>query len=311
MKQDLNIHLPVMVEATVDNWFSNPDGIYIDGTFGRGGHSKKLLEKLSDKAQLLVIDRDPDAIIAAKKLATQYKQVSIEQSNFSNMFDLVKKRNWVGKVDGILLDLGVSSPQLDCESRGFSFSRDGILDMRMDPNNGQSAAEWIAVATQNEIQKVLRDYGEERFAKRIASSIIKYREKDSIKTTKQLAEIIINAIPFKDKKKHPATKSFQAIRIFINKELDSLLNFLEGGLDILLRGGRLVFISFHSLEDRIVKRYIRNKVTGENIPSSIPILDKDINKQMKVIINGKKACQNELKLNPRARSAILRVAERL
>ena len=311
MKQDLNIHLPVMVEAAVDNWFSNPDGIYIDGTFGRGGHSKKLLEKLSDKAQLLVIDRDPDAIIAAKKLATQYKQVSIEQSNFSNMFDLVKKRNWVGKVDGILLDLGVSSPQLDCESRGFSFSRDGKLDMRMDPNNGQSAAEWIAVATQNEIQKVLRDYGEERFAKRIASSIIEYREKDSIKTTKQLAEIIINAIPYKDKKKHPATKSFQAIRIFINKELDSLFNFLEVGLDILSRGGRLAFISFHSLEDRIVKRYIRNKVTGENIPSSIPILDKDINKQMKVIINGKKACQNELTLNPRARSAILRVAERL
>ncbi len=311
MKQVSNIHLPVILEATVNNWLSNPDGIYIDGTFGRGGHSKKLLEKLSDKAQLLVIDRDPDAILFAKNLANKYSQVSIEKANFSHMFDIVKERGWMGKVDGILLDLGVSSPQLDCQSRGFSFSHDGILDMRMDSDNGQSAAEWIAVASQDEIQKVLRDYGEERFSKRIATSIIAYREEKPIKTTKQLAKIIAKAIPYLDKKKHPATQSFQAIRIFINKELDSLITFLESSLDILSSGGRLAVISFHSLEDRIVKRYIRNKVTGENIPSAIPILDKDINREMKTIINGARAKNNELNINPRARSAILRVAEKL
>ena len=311
MEKVSDIHLPVMLETTVNSWFSNPDGVYIDGTFGRGGHSKKLLESLSSKAELLVIDMDPHAILSAEKLATKYRQVSVKQSNFSSMLDLVKERGWEGKVNGILLDLGVSSPQLDCNSRGFSFLHDGMLDMRMDPNNGCSAAEWIAVASQEEIQKVLRDYGEEKFSKRIASSIIKNRQKKPIKTTKQLAGIIADSIPYCNKKRHPATQSFQAIRIFINKELDNLINFLEQCLDILCVGGRLAIISFHSLEDRIVKRYFRSKVMGQNIPSLIPILDKDIKRQMKLIINGEKASSSELKVNPRARSAVLRVAEKL
>ena len=190
MEKVSDIHLPVMLETTVNSWFSNPDGIYIDGTFGRGGHSKKLLESLSSKAELLVIDMDPHAILSAEKLATKYKQVSVKQSNFSSMLDLVKERGWEGEVNGILLDLGVSSPQLDCNSRGFSFLHDGMLDMRMDPNNGYSAAEWIAVASQEEIQKVLRDYGEEKFSKRIASSIIKNRQKNQLKQQSNLQELL-------------------------------------------------------------------------------------------------------------------------
>jgi len=224
---------------------------------------------------------------------------------------LVAARNWQGKVSGILLDLGVSSPQLDAPERGFSFMRDGELDMRMDPSVGQSAAQWLAIASVDEIRDVIKQYGEEKFATRIARGIVEKRADKAITTTHQLAKIIDEAMPFVEKGKHPATRSFQAIRIYINQELEQLKSFLDGSVDLLSPGGRLAVISFHSLEDRIVKRFIRNQVKGDSLPVSIPVTDDALNKRMKMIVKAGRADSEELQDNPRSRSAILRVAEKL
>ena len=304
-------HKAVIDIATVDGWFTDPDGIYIDGTFGRGGHSRLLLERLSSKGQLLVVDRDPEAIVVAKQLAKEFKQVCVAQSDFAQMQQLVIERQWQGKVTGILLDLGVSSPQLDSAERGFSFMRDGELDMRMDPNSGQSAAQWLAVAEVDEIRDVLRQYGEEKFATRIARAIVETRAETPITTTHQFATLIDNAMPFVEKGKHPATRSFQAVRIHVNQELQQLKRFLDDSVEMLSHGGRLAIISFHSLEDRIVKRFIRDQVNGDRLPASVPVRDDALNRRMKMIVKAGKASDEEVKDNPRARSAILRVAERL
>jgi 16S rRNA (cytosine1402-N4)-methyltransferase len=309
--QQMLQHQAVLDIATVDGWFTDPDGIYIDGTFGRGGHSRLLLARLSTKARLLVIDRDPEAIAEAEKLAAEFSQVEVERSDFAQIAALVAARNWQGKVSGILLDLGVSSPQLDAPERGFSFMRDGELDMRMDPSVGQSAAQWLAVASVDEIRDVIKQYGEEKFATRIARGIVEKRADKAITTTHQLAKIIDEAMPFVEKGKHPATRSFQAIRIYINQELEQLKSFLDGSVDLLSPGGRLAVISFHSLEDRIVKRFIRNQVKGDSLPVSIPVTDDALNKRMKMIVKAGRADSEELQDNPRSRSAILRVAEKL
>lgn len=310
MAADLQ-HQAVLDTATVDAWFTDPDGIYIDGTFGRGGHSRLLLKRLSPKAKLLVVDRDPEAIVVAQQLAQEFEQVVVAQSDFAQLRSLVEAQQWQGKVSGILLDLGVSSPQLDAPERGFSFMRDGELDMRMDPDQGQSAAQWLAIASMEEIREVLRAYGEEKFATRIASAIVEARVDKAITTTHQLASIIDNAMPFVEKGKHPATRSFQGIRIHINQELEQLKTFLDDSVELLTSGGRLAIISFHSLEDRIVKRFMRDQVKGDKLPASIPVTDAALNRRMKMIVKADRADEQELANNPRARSAILRAAERL
>lgn len=310
-KQTALQHQAVLDQASIDGWFTDPDGIYIDGTFGRGGHSRFLLERLSSKAKLLVVDRDPEAIQVAEHLAAEFSQVSVAQCDFAQMRQLVEDRGWQGKVSGILLDLGVSSPQLDAAERGFSFMRDGKLDMRMDPTVGQSAAQWLAVASMEDIRDVLKQYGEEKFATRIARGIVAARVDKAITTTHQLASIIDIAMPFVEKGKHPATRSFQAIRIYVNQELEQLKAFLQDSVGMLDHGGRLAIISFHSLEDRIVKRFIRDQVNGDSFPASVPVKDADLNKRMKMIVKAAKASDQEVADNPRSRSAVLRVAERL
>ena len=302
---------PVLASAVVEGWLSDPDGIYVDGTFGRGGHSRLLLERLSPQGRLLVIDRDPEAIAVARQLAAEQSRVEVVQGEFAAMAEPLAERGWTGQVDGILLDLGVSSPQLDAARRGFSFMRDGPLDMRMDPGSGRSAAQWLAVASVDEVADVLRRYGEERFAGRIARAIVAAAAEGGLETTAQLAAVIEQAMPRREKGKHPATRSFQAIRIYINRELEQLENFLSGSIDLLCRGGRLAIISFHSLEDRLVKRFMRDQSRGDYLPPSLPVTDDALNRRLAWIVKARRANAAELEENVRARSAILRVAERL
>ena len=304
-------HLPVMPEETVAGWLARSDGYYVDGTFGRGGHSELLLKKLGAGGHLLAIDRDPLAIEAALRLQQQYPQIDIEHGAFADLASLVSQHDQRGKVSGILLDLGMSSPQLDDASRGFSFMGDGPLDMRMDPTRGQSAAQWLAVAEADPIAKVLREYGEEKFAWRIAQAIVEKREQQPIETTEQLVDIIEGAVPAKHQGKHKATRSFQAIRIHVNGELEQLAGFLDGCIDLLESGGRLAIISFHSLEDRLIKRYMRNLARGDDLPSSLPIRDTELNKKLRIVERAQRASDDEIAINPRARSAILRVAEKI
>ena len=287
-----------------------PNGIYIDGTFGRGGHSRAILSKLK-QGRLIAMDKDPAAIEAAQRLMEQDSRFCIQSGSFAGLKQVVEQMDCLGKVDGILLDLGVSSPQLDEAERGFSFQQDGPLDMRMDPGNGLSAAAWLAVAGEQEIAGVLKEYGEERFAKRIARAIVKARLEAPIDTTRKLAAIVAAANPKWEPGKDPATRSFQAIRIFINHELEDLKTCLNDVLDILAPGGRLVVISFHSLEDRIIKRFIREQVRGDEYPPDLPIAHVQLHVHMKAIGKAVKAGKAELMANPRARSAVLRTAEKL
>jgi len=304
-------HKPVMLEAVLAGLNIKPDGVYVDCTFGRGGHARAILEQLGPEGRLLALDRDPQAVEAAQELAEQDERFSIQRGSFTMLKALVEDNDLLGKVDGLFLDLGVSSPQLDDPGRGFSFQYEGPLDMRMDYESGQSAAEWLATAGEREISQVLFDYGEERHGKRIARAICKAREETPITTTAQLAEIISAANPSHEKHKHPATRSFQAIRIFINRELDELHEVLAQVLEVLATGGRLVIISFHSLEDRIVKRFIRKQVRGDDLPRDLPVTADMLNPRMRAIGKAIYADEAELKLNPRARSAVLRIAERL
>ena len=292
-----------------------PDGIYVDGTFGRGGHAGAILEGLGEKGRLLAIDKDPQAIAVAKNKFGGDSRFEIKRGSFSKLRQLVQKSGWLqaGGVNGVLLDLGVSSPQLDDPDRGFSFRQDGDLDMRMDPDAGQSAAEWLAKAEEYDIRKVLFEYGEERFGKRIASNIVKKREQAPISTTGQLATLIREAIPAKyhEKGKDPATRSFQGIRIYINDELSDVKACLPQALEVLKPGGRLVVISFHSLEDRIVKRFMRDEARGDEFPPDLPIPQSALTPRIKLIGKPIRASEQEVANNPRARSAVLRVAERL
>lgn len=304
-------HLPVLLAETVASLDVKPDGIYIDGTFGRGGHARVVLSQLSAQGQLLGLDKDPDAIAAGQLLAENDTRFSIEQCSFAALSTPINARLWQGKVDGILLDIGVSSPQIDVAERGFSFQKDGPLDMRMDPDVGISAAEWLAKADLLDIEKVIKTLGEERYGKRIARAIVETREYTPITRTKQLATLVDKASPSREKNKHPATRTFQAIRVYINNELEDLKTGLEQALDVLAVGGRLAVISFHSLEDRIVKRFFRDQALGDDYPSDFPIRATDLNPRVRLTGKAIKAGDAELANNPRARSAVLRVVEKL
>ncbi|MEI6333160.1 MAG: 16S rRNA (cytosine(1402)-N(4))-methyltransferase RsmH [Methylococcaceae bacterium] len=306
-------HLPVMYAEALQQLAIKKDGIYLDCTFGRGGHSQGILNLLGSTGQLLAFDRDSDAInsdYAQAMLADE--RFKLKHSCFSQLENIVESAGLVGKVDGILLDLGVSSPQLDNPERGFSFLRDGPLDMRMDGSTGVSAEQWLATVDEKDLVKVLFEYGEEKFARRIARAIVEQRAQAPITTTRQLALLIENAVSVREKHKHPATRTFQAIRIEINGELDELKVVLEQSARVLKPEGRLVVISFHSLEDRIVKRFIRNESGAKYNPGKLPIKEVDIAKGiLKKVSKALKADAQEIRQNPRARSAVMRVAERV
>ena len=304
-------HLPVLLTETVASLDVKPNGIYVDGTFGRGGHARAVLAQLSEQCQLLGLDKDPAAIAAGQLLGKDDARFSIEQCSFAELATPINARLWQGKVDGILLDIGVSSPQIDVAERGFSFQKDGPLDMRMNPDVGISAAQWLAKADMADIESVIKTLGEERYGKRIARAIVEMREHTPITTTKQLATLVDKASPSREKNKHPATRTFQAIRIYINNELEDLKAGLEQALDVLAVGGRLSVISFHSLEDRIVKRFFRDQARGDDYPSDFPIRAADLNPRIRIIGKIIKAGEAELAVNPRARSAVLRVVEKL
>lgn len=305
-------HITVLLDEAVKSLVQNPDGFYIDGTFGRGGHSALVLEQLSEQGQLMAIDKDPEAIAHAADRFGDEPRFSIEHGSFAELQAFVEARGLQGKVDGVLLDLGVSSPQLDDPSRGFSFTHDGPLDMRMDITRGESAAEWLARADEKEIADVLYTYGEERHGRRMARAIVAEREENPFTTTKHLAEVVSEANKSWEKGKHPATRAFQGIRIHINRELEDVEAVLDQALEMLAVGGRLVVISFHSLEDRIVKRFVRKHVKGdEHLPPGIPFTQDQLRIRLKAEGKAIKAGRDELDDNPRARSAVMRVATKL
>ncbi|WP_427838619.1 16S rRNA (cytosine(1402)-N(4))-methyltransferase RsmH [Actinobacillus pleuropneumoniae] len=312
MNDTVHKHITVLLHEAVDGLAIKPNGIYIDGTFGRGGHSRLILSKLSEQGRLIATDRDPRAIAEANTIDDTRFQ--IVHTAFSAIPDVCEQLGLTGKIDGILLDLGVSSPQLDDAERGFSFMRDGPLDMRMDTTKGLSAAEWLAQVSADDLAWVLKTFGEERFAKRIAQAVVSYNKSatDKISRTLQLAQIIADAVPFKDKHKHPATRSFQAIRIFINSELDELEKALQSALSVLAPEGRLSIISFHSLEDRMVKQFMKKNSKGMGVPKGLPILESELNKNIPLKIIGKAIMPSEAEIeaNPRSRSAVLRIAEK-
>jgi 16S rRNA (cytosine1402-N4)-methyltransferase len=285
----------------------SPDGAYLDGTFGRGGHSARILDALSPAGTLIGFDQDPAALVAASELAQRDPRFHFYPVNFQALGDRVEPAS----LSGILLDLGVSSPQLDEPSRGFSFSHDGPLDMRMNPSEGESAAGWLSRASESEIARVLRTLGEERFARRIAAAIVAARNQAPIERTGQLAEIVAAANPRWEHHKHPATRSFQAIRLHVNRELEVLQSVLEQAVGALAPGGRLIVISFHSLEDRIVKRFIRDKARGERLPPGVPVQYEPPSGLMRAVGKAILPGPDEIARNPRSRSAIMRIAERL
>jgi len=304
-------HRPVLFAEVLEALAVRPDGRYVDGTFGRGGHAGAILAQLGAEGRLLAVDKDPTAVAVARERFGSDPRFAIEQGSFAALASLVAARGWTGQVNGILLDLGVSSPQLDDPSRGFSFRLAGPLDMRMDPGAGLSAADWLAAADEAEISQVLRDYGEERHARRIARAIVAHRTAQGpITTTEGLSELIARANPSREPGKDPATRTFQAIRIFINRELEDLETVLSQVIDLLAPGGRLAVISFHSLEDRRVKRFIRQEEKGTPPPPDLPIRWEH---QPRLVAVGKaiRPGEQELAENPRARSAVLRIAERL
>jgi 16S rRNA (cytosine1402-N4)-methyltransferase len=314
-----NAHCPVLLQEVLEGVAVKPEGRYIDMTFGRGGHTSALLERLSAAGEMLVIDKDPSAINVATALAnalekeTGKPRLHVRHGSFAKLATFVDDLGWRGKVDGVMMDLGVSSPQLNEAARGFSFMRDGPLDMRMDTSCGQTAAQWIATTEKEEIARVLWLYGEERQSRKIASAIVMDREKKPFTTTLELASLIERICPRgRNTKKHPATKSFQAIRIAINHELDDLSKALEDAVDVLSLGGRLAVISFHSLEDRMVKQFIRQLAEGKSdLPRGLPIKDVAIHRVLKTLGGAIKPTYKEVEDNSRSRSARLRIAEKI
>ena len=302
-------HEPVLRKEAVAALNIRPDGIYVDATFGRGGHARAILEQLGPDGQLLALDRDPQAVASAKQQFADEVRLTIVHGPFSMLGRAVDERGWRGRVNGILFDLGVSSPQLDEPARGFSFRTEGPLDMRMDTTRGESAADWLNRAAEQEIADVLYQLGEERYARRIARAILRSRAEKPIATTKQLAEVVAGAVPTRERSKDPATRSFQAIRLHINRELDELRETLPQALDVLAPRGRLVVISFHSLEDRIVKQFMRTQERGKELPLDLPVRHIEIQSRLKVMGKPVRADEEEVRRNPRARSAVLRVAE--
>jgi 16S rRNA (cytosine1402-N4)-methyltransferase len=299
-----------MLREAVEALVTRPAGFYVDGTFGRGGHSRHLLACLNADGRVLGVDKDPEAIADAIKLASVEPRFQFFHGSFAELPAQLTSMG-VDAVDGILLDLGVSSPQLDDGERGFSFLQDGPLDMRMDTTSGETAAQWLAHAEVNEIARVLKEYGEERFARRIAAAIVAARDERAITSTARLAQVVSEANPKWERHKHPATRAFQAIRIKVNRELVDLEELLAAALDMLRIGGRLVVISFHSLEDRLVKRYMRDMARGEQFPPGVPVIDSALNRRMKLVGRAVRASDEEVTANVRSRSAIMRVAEKI
>ena len=304
-------HQPVLLDEVIEALNIHADGFYIDGTFGRGGHSKAILQSLGDNGRLLAFDKDPEAIAFASNELNNDPRFTLIQGSFTMLRTQVEKHNMSGKVAGVLLDFGVSSPQLDNPQRGFSFRFDAPLDMRMDTTQGVPVSGWLNKAEEKEIADVIYQYGEERASRRIARAIVSYREKQAINTTSQLAEIIKSLLSSKKQDIHPATKTFQALRIFINNELQEIEDVLPQAVDVLAEQGRLVAISFHSLEDRIVKRFIRDESRPKDLPREIPIMPDASGLRLKPIGKKLRATEQEIKQNPRARSAVARVAEKL
>jgi 16S rRNA (cytosine1402-N4)-methyltransferase len=301
------LHVPVMFEQVMDGLRILQDGTYLDGTFGRGGHARGVLQRLGTGGRLLLMDKDPEAIRVAEHEFGADARVAIHRGSFVDLahWDAAKRG-----LDGLLFDLGVSSPQLDVAERGFSFGKDGPLDMRMDPDSGESASQWLMRADEREIADVLWTFGEEKHSRRIARAVVARRSETPLMRTAQLADLIASVVPRGAQKIHPATRSFQAIRIFINRELDDLEQGLDAALVALKPGGRLVVISFHSLEDRIVKRFILKHAKAPPANRRMPV-EAAFTPTLRIIGDAQKATDSELDVNPRARSAVLRVAEKL
>ncbi len=305
-----NEHVPVLLGPVLDGLKIRPDGCYVDGTFGRGGHSTEILKQLGDNGRLIAIDRDPQAIAAAPGFLTDDPRFELIRGESAQLETFIAERGLVGAVDGLLFDLGVSSPQLDEADRGFSFLRDGPLDMRMDPDSGVPASEWLASVDEKTLKQTLWKFGEETHAGRIARAIVEARAEAPVSRTAQLARIVEAAKPARGEKKHPATKTFQAIRIAVNKELEQLESLLSQSLNVLRRGGRLCVISFHSLEDRIVKRFMRDASREPEQYRGMPEVPEEFRPRLKIVGKPIVATAEEIDANRRARSARLRIAER-
>lgn len=303
-------HITVLLNEAVEALNQDPDGLYIDCTFGRGGHTKLLLEQLSDSGRVIGIDKDPRAIATGEALMEQDPRFRICHGSFAQLREFIDAYGEGKPVAGILMDLGVSSPQLDEAERGFSFMQDGPLDMRMNTEAGQTAEQWIASASEEQIANVFYEFGEERASRRLARAIVERRNIEPFTRTLDLAEVIKHAHPRWEKNKHPATRSFQGMRIYLNNELGDLESTLEESVDLLSKGGRLVVISFHSLEDRMVKRFIRDKEKGPQLPPEVPIMEADAPRPIKHVGKAVKASKEEVDKNVRSRSAIMRIAEK-
>jgi len=301
-------HKTVLLNEAVEALCVRPDGVYVDGTFGRGGHSAVILAQLGPTGRLIALDKDPVAVAQAKKI--EDKRFTIVHSGFAKLRQVLGDLN-VAQADGVLLDLGMSSPQIDDATRGFSFRFEGPLDMRMDTSSGQTAAEWVASATETQIGEVIKRYGEERFAKQIARALVAARQQHPITTTRQLAEIVAKTVRTREPNQDPATRTFQAIRIYLNQELEELALILPQCIEALSVGGRLVVISFHSLEDRIVKRFMRDMAQPDQLPRKLPIREIELAApKLRIVGKAVRATDAEVAANPRARSAVMRVAER-
>jgi len=306
-----NAHVPVLLGPVLEGLDIQKDGCYVDGTFGRGGHSSAILQRLGNEGRLIAIDRDPQAIQSADMTLQSDPRFELLRSDFEELGERIEEEGLTGRVNGLLLDLGVSSPQLDEAGRGFSFLRDGPLDMRMDPESGISAREWLGQVEEKELRRVLKKFGEETQAGRIARAIVAARASSPLTTTSELADVVASVVPAHTRKTHPATKTFQAIRIYLNRELEQLDAVLAQSLDVLAKGGRLCVISFHSLEDRIAKRFIRDNSREAEQYRGMPNVPEEYRPKLRQVGKAITATAEEIAANVRARSARLRVAERM
>ena len=303
-------HIPVLLDEVIQALDIKPDAVTVDATYGRGGHAEAVMKRLGGSGRLLLLDRDPQAAADARRRFGADARVSVEQARFSRLAAVCERHGLSGRVNAVLFDLGVSSPQLEDGARGFSFRQPGPLDMRMDPGEGPSAADWINQAEESELLRVIREYGEERYARRIARAIVRARARSPIDDTRVLAEIVAGAVPARERKKDPATRTFQAIRLHVNRELDELDEVLPQAVHVLAPGGRLAVISFHSLEDRRVKHFLRAEARGPEVPRGMPAPPVPFRPQLRLLGRAIRPTPEEVRRNPRARSAVLRVAER-
>jgi 16S rRNA (cytosine1402-N4)-methyltransferase len=302
-------HIPVLVGEVLEGLAPKADGLYIDATFGRGGHTARILETLGREGRVLALDRDPQAVAAGRVRFATEMRLALVQAPFADLRQVVQEHAGDRPVAGVLLDLGVSSPQLDEAARGFSFSKDGPLDMRMDPSRGEPVAAWLARADVDEMREVIATLGEERFARRVAQAIATARARAPIERTGQLAQVIAGAVRTRDGK-HPATRTFQALRMYVNDELGQLARGLAAALDVLAPGGRLAVIAFHSLEDRMVKQFMQRESSIDPVLAKLPVLPPHVTPRLRLVGGKRRAGADEIARNPRARSAVLRVAER-